>query len=43
MGNNPDILMNKVGDIAYQGAKGRGFQETGKNISEILKHIAKGG
>ena len=43
VGNNPDILMNKVGDIAYQGANGRGFQETGKNISEILKHIAKGG
>ena len=42
VGKNPDILLNKAGDIAYQGANGRGFQETGKNIAEIMRLFKKG-
>ena len=29
VGYNPDIMLNKMGDIAYQGAKSKQFQETG--------------
>ena len=36
VGGNPDILLNKKHQIAYQGAKGIGFQETGLNILDIL-------
>ena len=39
VGHNPDIMLNKVGDIAYQGAKSKCFQETGLNMATILKEI----
>ena len=40
VGKNPDIMLNKRGDIAYQGANGYGFQKTGLNMSNILKEIS---
>ena len=47
VGKNPDIALNKVGDIAYQGAKGskfaQGFQDTGLNILDIIKDLGLGG
>ena len=39
VGNNPNIMLNKVGEIGYQGAKGRGFQNTGLIMSNILKKL----
>ena len=36
VGNNPNIMLDKAHNIAYQGAKGKGFQETGLNMLEIL-------
>ena len=36
VGGNPDILLNKNHQIAYQGAKGIGFQKTGLNMLDIL-------
>ena len=39
VGYNPDIMLNKMGDIAYQGAKSKHFQETGLNIATILKEL----
>ena len=39
VGKNPDILLNKKGDIFYQGAKGTGRQITGLNINNILKEL----
>ncbi|QVK18448.1 Hint domain-containing protein [Mycoplasmatota bacterium] len=41
VGRNPDIALNKSGDIAYQGANGRGFQDTGLNIYDIISQIYK--
>ena len=42
VGNNPNIMLNKVGEIGYQGAKGRGFQNTGLIMSNILKKLRLG-
>lgn len=39
VGKNPDILLDKANNIAYQGANGRGFQDTGLNMIDILKEI----
>ena len=39
VGNNPDIMLDRAHNIAYQGAKGKGFQETGLNMLEILKEL----
>ena len=39
VGYNPDIMLNKMGDIAYQGAKSKQFQETGLNMATILKEM----
>ena len=39
VGGNPDILLNKRHQIAYQGAKGVGFQETGLNMLDILNKL----
>ena len=39
VGYNPDIMVNKMGDIAYQGAKSKQFQETGLNMATILKEM----
>ena len=39
VGNNPNIMLNKVEEIGYQGAKGRGFQNTGLIMSNILKKL----
>lgn len=39
VGKNPNIMLNKVGDIGYQGAKEIGFQDTGLNIIEIIKEV----
>ena len=36
VGRNPDILINKAGEIAYQGANGRGFQLTGLYLQKII-------
>lgn len=47
VGKNPDIMLNRKGNIAYQGAakgvKVKGFQETGLNISSILSELGFGG
>ena len=47
VGNNPDIALNRIGDIAYQGAKGskfaKGFQDTGLNIIDIINSLGLGG
>ena len=47
VGKNPDIALNRIGDIAYQGAKGakfaKGFQDTGLNIIEIINSLGIGG
>ena len=46
VGKNPDIALNRVGDIAYQGAKGspfsKGFQDTGLNIVDIINDFHGG-
>ena len=39
VGHNPDILMDRKGNIAYQGAKGRGYQDTYLNIVDIFKEM----
>ena len=39
VGGNPDILLNKNHQIAYQGAKGMGFQETGLSLLDILAKL----
>ena len=39
VGGNPDVLLNKRHQIAYQGAKGVGFQETGLNMLDILNKL----
>ena len=39
VGKNPDVMLNKAMDIAYQGANGKGFQITGLNIVEIMKEL----
>ena len=39
VGKNPDILLNKSMDIAYQGAKGVGFQETGLNLLRMINEM----
>ena len=39
VGNNPDILMDKLGNIAYQGTNRRGIQDTGLNIIDIFKGL----
>ena len=39
VGNNPDIMLDRALNIAYQGAKGRGFQETGLNMLEIIRKL----
>lgn len=36
IGHNPDIMMDRAGNIAYQPAKGRGFQDTGLNMMDII-------
>ena len=47
VGRNPDILLNSIGDIAYQGAKGasfsKGFQVTGLNIADVIQSLGLGG
>ncbi len=47
VGKNPDILLNSIGDIAYQGAKGssfsKGFQITGLNIVDVIQSLGLGG
>ena len=46
VGKNPDIALNRVGNIAYQGAKGspfsKGFQDTGLNIVDIINDFHGG-
>lgn len=39
VGSNPDIMFSKTNMIAYQGAKGVGFQETGLNMLDILSKL----
>lgn len=39
VGKNPDIMLDRAHNIAYQGAKGKGFQETGLNMLEILNEL----
>lgn len=39
VGKNPNIMLNKAGEIGYQGAKGIGFQDTGLNIINIIKEL----
>ena len=39
VGKNPDILLDRSGNIAYQGAKGKGFQDTGLNIIDLFKEM----
>ena len=39
VGKNPDILLNKSMDIAYQGAKGVGFQKTGLNLLRMINEM----
>ena len=39
VGKNPDILMDRAKNIAYQGVKGRGFQDTGLNMIDIFKEL----
>ena len=41
VGSNPDILMDKAKNIAYQGTNGYGFQDTGLNMIEIFKELGK--
>ena len=41
--SNPDIMLDRAHNIAYQGANGKGFQETGLNMLEILKELGLGG
>ena len=36
VGKNPDIMIDRKGFIAYQGTKGRGFQDTGLNIAKYI-------
>ena len=36
VGKNPNILMDRSGNIAYQGVKGKGFQDTGLNTIDIF-------
>ena len=47
VGRNPDIALNRIGDIAYQGAKGsrfaKGFQKTDMNIIELISTLGSGG
>ena len=39
VGKNPNIMLNKAGEIGYQGANGRGFQDTGLIMGDILKKL----
>lgn len=39
VGINPDIMIDRASNIAYQGANGRGFQATGLNMQSILKEL----
>ncbi len=39
VGKNPNIMLNKAGDIGYQGANGKNFQDTGLNIIKIIKEL----
>ena len=39
VGKNPDVLLDRAMNIAYQGAKGKGFQDTGLNMYDILKEL----
>ena len=39
VGKNPDVFLNRSMDIAYQGANGRGFMETGLNMLDIMKEL----
>ena len=43
VGRNPDIMLDRANNIAYQNVIGKGFQETGLNMLEILKELALGG
>ena len=42
VGKNPNIMLNKVGEIGYQGANGLGFQDTGLVMSTIIKGLRLG-
>jgi hypothetical protein len=42
VGRNPDIMVNRAGQIAYQGAKGKGFQETTLFVADILASLFGG-
>ena len=37
VGHNPNIMLNKAGEIGYQGANGRGFQDSGLVMKKILE------
>ena len=42
VGRNPNIMLNKAGEIGYQGARGVGFQKTGLVMSKILRKLGWG-
>ena len=42
VGRNPNIMLNKAGEIGYQGARGIGFQKTGLVMSKILRKLGLG-
>ena len=37
VGKNPDIVLDRASNIAYQGVIKKGFQDTGLNMQEFIK------
>ena len=42
VGHNPNIMLTKAGEIGYQGAKGKGFQDAMLKMSNILSQLGLG-